>query len=349
LHHSGSECHRGEGEPDDRPKSVCVVSGVQTVQVTHDEDGMRVTRWFRKHFSHISHNMIEKLLRKGQIRVDGGRVRSNQRLSAGQSVRVPPMPDSDKQTEGTSITHKDADFIRSLVIHEDRTLIALNKPAGLAVQGGSKITRHVDHLLRAFGKGEQQPRLVHRLDKDTSGVLVAAKTARSARTLSRLFQIRDLRKTYWAVCLGLPNPRAGEVAGFMKKAMEGGRELMVGARHGEAGARHVLTRYAVADNAGRRASWVVLRPETGRTHQLRVHMQAIGHSILGDGKYTCNIPDPEGLSRKLHLHARKLEIPREGLKPLVLEARLPEHMADSFAALGFNQDDNLMRVEAALL
>ena len=324
------------------------MSGVQTIEVTRDEDEMRVDRWFKKHFPHVSHGMIEKLLRTGQIRVDGGRAKGNQRLNAGQSVRVPPMPDAGEPREQGSITRQDAQFVRSLVIYEDKQMIALNKPPGLAVQGGSKVTMHLDHLLQAFGKGDQKPKLVHRLDKDTSGVLVVAKTAQSAKRLARLFQTRDVKKTYWAICLGLPVPRAGEVKGFMRKAMEGDRELMVGARHGEEGAQHALTRYAVADNAGRRASWVVLRPETGRTHQLRVHMQAMGHSIYGDGKYPCDYPDPEGLSRKLHLHARKIEIPREGQKPLVLEADLPKHMADSFDALGFNPNDNLMLVEEAL-
>ena len=155
------------------------MSGVQTVEVTRDEDEMRVDRWFKKHFPHVSHGMIEKLLRKGQIRVDGGRVKGNQRLSAGQMVRVPPMPDRSERPEENSITRDDAEFIRSLVIYQDKQLIALNKPPGLPVQGGSKVTRHIDHLLQAFGKGDQKPRLVHRLDKDTSGVLVVAKTAQS--------------------------------------------------------------------------------------------------------------------------------------------------------------------------
>mgnify|MGYP002836203477 CR=1 FL=1 len=261
------------------------MSGVQTVEVTRDEDEMRVDRWFKKHFPHVRHGMIEKLLRTGQIRVDGGRAKGNQRLSAGQSVRVPPMPDAGEPRDQGSITRQDAQFARSLVIYEDKQMIALNKPPGLAVQGGSKVTMHLDHLLEAFGKGDQKPRLVHRLDKDTSGVLVVAKTAQSAKRLARLFQTRDVKKTYWAICLGLPAPRAGEIKGFMKKSMEGDRELMVGARHGEEGAQHALTRYAVADNAGARASWVVLRPETGRTHQIRVHMAHIGCPLLGDPVY----------------------------------------------------------------
>ncbi|MCP2679731.1 RluA family pseudouridine synthase [Maricaulaceae bacterium NA33B04] len=325
------------------------MSGVQNLTVTEDEADARVDRWFKRRFPHVPHGMVEKLLRKGQIRVDGGRAKGNQRLEVGQTVRVPPLPDPGEVKESPPISREDAQFVRSLVIYEDKQIIAFNKPPGLAVQGGSKITHHMDRLLEAFGKGDQKPRLVHRLDKDTSGVLVVAKTAQAAKRLSRLFQTRDVVKTYWAVVLGLLAPKAGEVKGFLKKSSgDGDRELMVAAHHGEPSAQHALTRYAVADNAGARASWVVLRPETGRTHQLRVHMMATGHSILGDGKYTCDIPVPEGLSKKLHLHARRIEIPRQGQKPLVLEADLPRHMAASFDALGFNPKDNLMLVEEAL-
>ena len=327
------------------------MSGVQNLTVSEDEAELRLDRWFKKRFPHVSHGMVEKLLRKGQIRVDGGRAKGNHRLEAGQSVRVPPLPDAAPRPPTPSITREDADFVRSLVLYEDKQLIALNKPAGLAVQGGSKTTRHLDGLLEAFGKGDQKPRLVHRLDKDTSGVMVVAKTAQSAKSLSRLFQTRDVVKTYWAVALGLIVPKAGEIKGFMRKSSgeDGDRELMVAASHGEDGAQHALTRYAVADNAGRRACWVVLRPETGRTHQLRVHLAAAGHAILGDGKYTCDIPSPEGVSRKLHLHARRLDIPRSGQKPLVLEAELPKHMSQTFDALGFNARDDLTLVEAALI
>jgi 23S rRNA pseudouridine955/2504/2580 synthase len=325
------------------------MSGVQTLTVTEDEADIRLDRWFKRRFPHVPHGMVEKLLRKGQIRVDGGRAKGNQRLEAGQSVRVPPLPDPGAVKESPPISREDAAFVRSLVIYEDKEIIAFNKPPGLAVQGGSKISRHMDRLLEAFGKGDQKPRLVHRLDKDTSGVLVVAKTAQAAKRLSRLFQTREVVKTYWAIVLGLLAPKAGEVKGFLRKsAGEGDRETMVPADHGEPGAQHALTRYAVADNAGARASWVVLRPETGRTHQLRVHMMATGHAILGDGKYVCDIPAPEGLSRKLHLHARKIEIPRSGKPALVLEADLPEHMSNSFSALGFNANDNLMLVEEAL-
>ncbi|GGE51594.1 pseudouridine synthase [Marinicauda pacifica] len=326
------------------------MSGVQNLEVTRDEADIRLDRWFKRRFPHVPFGMVAKLARKGQVRVDGGRAKPDDRLQPGQIVRVPPLPDPGETKPELSLSREDATFARSLVIYQDKELIALNKPPGLAVQGGSKITHHVDRLLDAFGRGEERPRLVHRLDKDTSGVLIVAKTAQSAKRLAKLFQGRDLKKTYWAICLGVPVPKAGEVKGFIKKAVgdHADREQMVGAAHGEEGAQYALTRYAVAEEAGRRVSWVVLRPETGRTHQLRVHMAATGNAILGDGKYTCDVPVPEGLSRKLHLHARKLEIPRPGQKPLIIEAPMPEHMKQTFEALGFDPRADLIFVEEAL-
>ncbi|WP_019962398.1 RluA family pseudouridine synthase [Woodsholea maritima] len=326
------------------------MSGVQTVIIGPDEADTRVDRWFKRHYPHVSHGMIEKLLRKGQIRVDGGRVKGNTRLETGQSLRVPPMPAPGEVAPRTGISEDDVMMMRNMVIYEDDDMIVLNKKPGLPVQGGSKVTRHIDGLLDAFADNQGRPKLVHRLDKDTSGLLVLAKTVKSAAYLAKLFKTRDLKKTYWAVCLGVPVPKAGEIKGFMRKTSsdQGDRELMVAASHGDEGAQYALTRYAVAGEAGRRASWVVLRPETGRTHQLRVHMAAAGHSILGDGKYLCDIPEPGGLSKKLHLHARKLEIPRSGKPDLVIEAPLPEHMAKTFDSFGFNPRDDLSLVEVAL-
>ncbi|GGH07629.1 pseudouridine synthase [Glycocaulis albus] len=326
------------------------MSKVETRTVAPDEADIRLDRWFRRHFPHVTHGALEKLLRTGQVRVDGGRVKGNHRLEPGQEIRIPPLPEPGEAPPPKTISAEDKAFARSMVLYEDDTLIALNKPPGLPVQGGSKVTRHLDGLLDAFGTGEKRPRLVHRLDKDTSGVIVVAKGASNAAWLASLFKGRDLEKTYWAIALGIMVPRAGEITGYMKKTVstQGDRELMVAARHGEEGAQYALTRYATADEAGRRASWVVLRPETGRTHQLRVHLAAAGHAIQGDGKYTCDVPPLGGVSQKLHLHARKLVIPREGKKPLVLEAPLSKHMADTFEALGFDPDMEMRAIEAQL-
>ncbi|MCW5725291.1 MAG: RluA family pseudouridine synthase [Maricaulaceae bacterium] len=314
---------------------------MNTLTVTPDEAGTRLDRFLRRRFPHIGQGLIEKLLRKGAIRVDGGRAKSNTRLEAGQEVRLPDLSAEAAPRAPESLSKADIAYARSLVIYEDDELIAFDKPSGLAVQGGSKTMRHLDGLLGAFGEGEARPRLVHRLDKDTSGVLVAGKGAAAAARLAKAFQARETEKIYWAVVLGVPKPKRGEIAGFVKKTAGLGkgadREMMTAARQGEEGAQYALTRYAVAAEAGQRASWVMLRPVTGRTHQLRLHMAAMGHAILGDGKYVCDRPTPEGLPQRLHLHARRLVLPR-GKERLVIETPPPPHMAETFAALGFAEN-----------
>ncbi|WP_421792042.1 RluA family pseudouridine synthase [Hyphobacterium sp.] len=318
------------------------MSGVQTLTVQPGEEGARLDKWFKRKFPHVPNGRLQKALRKGEIRVDGARAKADTRVEAGQSIRIPPLPDADPnyQKPEASISREDADYLRSLVIYQDKDLIAFNKPAGLAVQGGSKTTRHVDGLLAAFGKGDQKPRLVHRLDRDTSGVLVVAKTPAAAAKLAKAFQSRQTEKTYWAIVSGVPKPKTGEIKGFLKKDTGGahGREQMMPAQHGEPGAQHALTRYTVVAEAGQKASWIAMQPITGRTHQLRVHASLIGHAIVGDKKYTSHRPIPDNLSGKLHLHARRLVLPLGG-RPLALEADPPEHLNRTFAALGFNPAD----------
>ena len=317
------------------------MSGVQTLIVETAEAGSRLDRWFKRRFPHVGQGMIAKLCRKGQIRVDGGRVKPDARVEAGQSVRVPPLPDPGETKPAPKLSRQDEDFIRSLVIYEDDQLIAFNKPSGLAVQGGTNTARHVDGLLSAWGEGNERPRLVHRLDKDTSGVLVAGKGPANAAALAKAFQSHRAEKTYWAVTIGLPKPKSGEVKGFMKKAGGLGgdpdKEMMVAASHGDPGAKHAVTRYAVVAEAGQRTAWVALRPETGRTHQLRVHMAALGTAILGDRKYVCDRPAPENFQDvKLCLHARRLVLPR-GKGQIAFEAPLPKHMVRVFGAMGFDE------------
>ncbi len=321
---------------------------VRTDTVTEAEAGARLDRWLRRRFPDLTQGRIEKLLRTGQIRVDGARAKSATRLEAGQSVRIPPLPDS-KAGEAAApspfsatrppVAEKDAAFIRSLVLYEDDALIALNKPSGLAVQGGSKQSRHLDGMLPALvRRGGETPRLVHRLDRDTSGVIVVAKSADAAAGLAAAFRSRAAKKTYWAVVLGVPRPPQGEISGWLRKSAGGahGREQMDLARHGEEDARHARTLYSVIDTAGQRAAWIALRPITGRTHQLRVQMAAFGHAIAGDRKYTCDRPTPETLPPRLHLHARELVLPRPG-GALTLTAPLPPHLCEAFETLGFDE------------
>jgi 23S rRNA pseudouridine955/2504/2580 synthase len=329
------------------------MSGVQNLIVEKGEEDSRLDRWFKRRFPHVGQGMVQKMCRKGQIRVDGARVETKTRVSVGQMIRVPPLPEPGER-KTAHLSDDDIRYVKSLVIFQNDDLIAFNKPSGLAVQGGSKTTRHLDGMLDAFGEGLKRPRLVHRLDKDTSGVLVVGKTPAATAKLAKAFQSHRTKKTYWAVAIGVPKPRLGEVKGFIKKAAglggDGDREQMVGASHGEEGAHHALTRYTVVADAGQKASWVALRPVTGRTHQLRVHLAALGTAIIGDRKYTCHRPAPEDLGNRLCLHARRLEIPRDNASPLVIEADLPPPLAKVFDKLGFDpRDVDEQMVEEQLL
>jgi 23S rRNA pseudouridine955/2504/2580 synthase len=322
------------------------VGQVVTMVVTDDEDDTRLDRWLKRKFHGLTQGQIEKTLRKGEIRVDGARAKSNSRLKAGQSVRIPPMAgpeDGEKPRAAVSkVKTSDADMMRSLVIYEDESIIALNKPFGLAVQGGTSTTRHIDALSRALVPDTaEKPRLVHRLDRDTTGVLVLAKTVGVANKLGRLFRERDLEKIYWAVTIGAPHPADGDIRGWMIKSTGPGddKEKMRAAAQNEKGAVHAATQYSIVSNAGQKAAWVALKPETGRTHQLRFHMASIGTAIVGDKKYTCDREAPFGLAEGLHLHARALRLPQASGPPIDLQADLPPHMLKTFEVLGFDQDE----------
>jgi 23S rRNA pseudouridine955/2504/2580 synthase len=291
----------------------------------------------------LTQGQIEKLIRTGQVRVDGARVKSSDRVSPGQSVRVPPLPEATPRPPPGTLSKQDEDFVRSLVLHRDDDVIVLNKPAGLAVQGGPKTTRHLDALLDGLKfDAEKRPKLVHRLDRDTSGCLALARNPRAATALGEAFRDRDTDKIYWAVVVGSPRPKVGEIRGWMRKApgaRDADREMMVQAVQTEEGAVHAVTQYVVLSEAAGRAAWVALRPVTGRTHQLRFHMAEIGHAIAGDRKYKCDRPTPNGLEGALLLHARALRLPHPSGGELKVSAPLPAHMRAAFDILGFDERD----------
>ncbi|WP_273501595.1 RluA family pseudouridine synthase [Paracoccus sphaerophysae] len=338
------------------------MSGVQTLRVADDEGDQRLDRWLKKKFPQLNQIAIEKMCRKGELRVDGARAKPATRIEAGQDIRIPPLPDAVPAPPPRTAAPRDGDaqMIQAAVLWKDEHIIALNKPAGLPSQGGSgQGDRHVDGLSAALTFGyKDKPKLVHRLDKDTSGILLLARTDRVARRLSEAFRARTTRKIYWAAVAGVPSPRMGTVRYGLVKAPGHGRggegEKMMAIHPAKVdqteGAKRATTDYAVLDSLGTRVSWCALVPVTGRTHQLRAHMAELGHPIIGDGKYGGsgqeNLGDGWGaqlggeISRKLHLHARQISFdhPVTG-KRITLTAPLPEHMVRTWKTLGWHEND----------
>ena len=276
---------------------------MQTVTVGGDENGMRLDRFFEARFPGLSFSHIQRIIRKGEVRVNGKRAQPKDRLQAGQAVRVPPLKlEAPKPRENASEDDKNRAFIKSITLHEDADVLVLNKPMGLAVQGGSGTVRHLDGMLEALrGKDGQRPRLVHRLDKDTAGCLLVAKTRFAAAALSKTFRSRSARKIYWALVAGVPKPRQGRISTFLAKEEREDESVMRIAKHGDEGASHAVTYYAVVETAARQLAWLSLKPVTGRTHQLRAHMDHIGHPIVGDPKYFAkeNWEFPGGMQNRL--------------------------------------------------
>tara|TARA_A100001037_G_scaffold117654_1_gene107143 strand:+ start:4627 stop:5646 length:1020 start_codon:yes stop_codon:yes gene_type:complete len=312
---------------------------VSNLLVTDAEENIRVDRWFKRHFPTLSHSFIAKLTRTGQVRVDGARVKSSTRLQKGQLVRVPPLKlivNSKKQRDISDLSKDQISFIRSLVIYMDDDIIVVNKPPGLAVQGGSKTLFHLDGLLNGlkFG-GLERPKLVHRLDRDTSGIMLLARNSFSAAHLISSFRNREITKVYWALVVGVPEPRLGEInAPISKKKKFGIEKMGLDKRNGS----KAISDFSTIETAGRYVSWLALRPHTGRTHQLRVHCSLIGTPILGDFKYGGKQAFIDGVprTRNLHLHARSLEFKHPSGVKKSFVAPLSEEMDQTWQFFGFN-------------
>jgi 23S rRNA pseudouridine955/2504/2580 synthase len=326
--------------PEKRPAPVVSVS------VARDEAGLRLDRWFKTHFPEVGFGFLQKLLRSGQIRVNSKRVDANHRLEAGDEVRVPQAARTKAKVATTEVAHStskaDRALIESMILHEDEHVLVLNKPFGLAVQGGTSTNRHIDGMLAGMvDRFGDRPRLVHRIDRDTTGVLLIAKHRQAAAKLGRIFQTRSAAKTYWALVRGVPSPRQGKIEDALVKAKTAkGEDRVRKARPGEQEeAMHATTHYSVIDRVSHKAAWVSLKPVTGRQHQLRAHMSLIKHPIIGDPKY---MPGEHGLQeaipQQLHLHARRIVIshPITG-ETLDVTAPLPPHMKATWKLLALDE------------
>lgn len=309
--------------------------------IGEDDDGIRVDRWCKRHLPDATFSIVAKWARTGQIRLDGARIGPGDRVAAGQVLRIPPdeppaTASARPVRERAPLSEDEIAFARELVIHQDAQAFVLNKPPGLATQGGTKTTAHVDGLLDALRyDNEARPKLVHRLDKDTSGALLVARSARAAAFFAKAFAGRNAKKVYWALVVGVPSIDDGTIdLPIAKQPGTGGEKMHVDEESGQP----ARTRYRVIERAGNRAAWVELQPFTGRTHQLRVHMAAIGHPIVGDGKYGGPAAFlTGGISRKMHLHARRLRVDHPDGGAIDVSAEVPTHIAESLASLGFEQ------------
>jgi 23S rRNA pseudouridine955/2504/2580 synthase len=334
-----------KGSQEERQQAAQAEGGeagkVQTLTVTPDESGMRVDRFFEARFPGLSFSHIQRIVRKGEVRVNGKRTETKARLAAGQSVRVPPLSPAPPPREDAPQAQKDRAFLKSIALFEDDDVLVLNKPMGLAVQGGSGTTRHVDGMLgslRGSHPDAQRPRLVHRLDKDTAGCLLIAKTRFAASALAKTFRSRSARKIYWALVAGVPRPHQGRISTYLAKQEVEEDSFMRIAKHGDKDAVHAVTYYAVIETSAQKLAWISLKPVTGRTHQLRAHMAHVGHPIVGDPKYF-NIENwefPGGIQDRLHLLARRIVVPHPRGGTIDVSAPLPPHMQQSWNLLGFD-------------
>ena len=320
------------------------MTSVQTLTVEEDEADLRLDRWFKRRFPHVTHGRLQKWLRTGQIRVDGGRAKAGTRLESGQTVRIPPLGDTvgekpKRKRPAAAPSKQDMEAIQAWVVHRDKHVIVLNKPPGLAVQGGSGTHRHIDGMLDALRfDAKERPRLVHRLDRDTSGVLLLARSTKAARDMGDSFKSKQTRKLYWGLVVGVPRPSHGIIDMPLAKLPGKRGERMVA---DEQDGKRAVSVYRVLETAGRKAAWLAIEPITGRTHQIRVHAaDGLETPILGDGKYGGQeaFLDGEGIARQVHLHARSVRIPHPAGGFLEISAPMPEHMERTCRTLGLSAD-----------
>lgn len=303
-------------------------------KISAEENGLRLDRCLRLWIPHLPQSVIEKAARKGLLKIEGDKAKPPQRVEEGQILSFPSfflnLEELEVEKKPKPLTSGDRKWLKNLILFENKEILVLNKPAGIAVQGGTNQKKSLDEMLLHYDE-TYTPRLVHRLDKETSGVWVVAKTLPMARWLTQAFKERTVQKMYWALVLGIPQKRKGEVSlSLVKKPDPIGEKVRVDSQTG----LKALTSYRVIKTLSDRVAWLELIPHTGRTHQLRVHCaEGLKTPILGDGKYGGREASLLG-HKTLHLHARRLTIPLPHGGELTFEAPLSEDMRKSFEALG---------------
>lgn len=318
------------------------MSGVKIVTVAQDDDGQRLDRWLKKNAPDLPYALLQKLMRKGQIRVDGKRAKTDTRLAAGQEVRIPPSSDEGKQDRYFRAQKGDAELLKSMILYDDGDLVVLNKPAGIAAQGGLRVERHIDGLLEHMADEEgSKPKLCHRLDRDTSGLLVLARSREIAAKMGKAFENKNIRKYYWALVAPAPEENEGSIVAPLAKGEDSFKDMMV---VDEENGKFARTEFKVIERAAKKAAFLALWPRTGRTHQLRVHCQVAGFPIIGDEKYgnddaAADMIQALGLAPRLHLHAARLILPHPGGRGVLdLRAPLPPELRKSWGDFGFDYD-----------
>lgn len=319
----------------------------RTYRVAKEDNDTRFDRWCQRILGKAPNSIYLKAMRKGLLRVDGKKAEGNTRVMAGQTIEVrgsitdPYKEHQAKPKKSLDITLDMAQEAQGWVIYRDKDILVINKPGGLAVQGGSGIIKHLDGLLPCLQfDGKDIPRLVHRLDKDTSGIMLLARHVAAATELQRAFANKKIQKTYLALVVGTPNPYSGEIESNLDKKIAGERSREMVRSVDEDEGKRAVTRYRTIENLAGKIALMELEPITGRTHQLRVHMAEMECPIVGDGKYGGKHAHVRGgmqLSGKLHLQAWRITLPPMFGKPeRMYEAPIAPHIQQSLDTLGLS-------------
>lgn len=317
------------------------------VFVIEGAEPVRLDRWLKRQIPHLGQGLLEKWLRQGKIKLNDTKVKSNERVQAGDVISIyadfttlQEKPETTTPKTDLILSANEIAWLESLIIWEDEELLVLNKPVGLAVQGGSKTHKHLDGYLQALGKiRNQRYRLVHRLDRDTSGVFIVAKTLEMATHLATLFKERDTGKTYWAVVLGHPKPGIGKIKAALIKEKSDREKMVVDEKNGKKAVTAYRTIKKLIDKRKPELTWLELTPETGRTHQIRVHCQYLGCPIIGDGKYGGK--EAIKINKTMHLHARALKIIDRNGNKFTFTAPPPVHFEETLLSYCIEWNKNL--------